>query len=114
MRVRIPVDVRDDPDPSNGLRRPVPNGLRAFVLLPLLSGCDDIFRAGYRPGRIEVVAPKHDAHIEAGEVTFLWRPLSGACSYRLTVVSPSFARASRVWADTTLRADSSMRPTASR
>ena len=61
----------------------------------------DLFRA-----RIEVVAPKHDAHIEAGEVTFLWRPLSGARNYRLTVVSPSFARASRVWADTTLRADS--------
>ena len=77
-----------------------------LFLLPLLSGCDDIFEQDIDRARIEVVAPKHDAHIEAGEVTFLWRPLSGARSYRLTVVSPSFARASRVWADTTLRADS--------
>ena len=77
-----------------------------LFLLPLLSGCDDIFEQDIDRARIEVVAPKHDAHIEAGEVTFLWRPLSGARNYRLTVVSPSFARASRVWADTTLRADS--------
>ena len=77
-----------------------------LFLLSLLSGCDDIFEQDIDRARIEVVAPKHDAHIEAGEVTFLWRPLSGARSYRLTVVSPSFARASRVWADTTLRADS--------
>ena len=76
-----------------------------LFLLPLW-GCDDIFEQDIDRARIEVVAPKHDAHIEAGEVTFLWRPLSGARSYRLTVVSPSFARASRVWADTTLRADS--------
>ena len=77
-----------------------------LFLLSLLSGCDDIFEQDIDRARIEVVAPKHDAHIEAGEVTFLWRPLSGARNYRLTVVSPSFARASRVWADTTLRADS--------
>ncbi|MEE1419873.1 hypothetical protein [Alistipes ihumii] len=77
-----------------------------MFLLSLLSGCDDIFEQDIDRARIEVVAPKHDAHIEAGEVTFLWRPLSGARSYRLTVVSPSFARASRVWADTTLCADS--------
>ena len=77
-----------------------------LFLLSLLSGCDDIFEQDIDRAWIEVVAPKHDAHIEAGEVTFLWRPLSGARSYRLTVVSPSFARASRVWADTTLRADS--------
>lgn len=77
-----------------------------LFLLSLLSGCDDIFEQDIDRARIEVVAPKHDAHIEAGEVTFLWRALSGARSYRLTVVSPSFARASRVWADTTLRADS--------
>lgn len=76
-----------------------------LFLLPLW-GCDDIFEQDIDRARIEVVAPKHDAHIEAGEVTFLWRPLSGARSYRLTVVSPSFARASRVWADTTLRVDS--------
>ena len=77
-----------------------------LFLLSLLSGCDDIFEQDIDRARIEVVAPKHDAHIEAGEVTFLWRPLSGARSYRLTVVSPSFARASRVCADTTLCADS--------
>ena len=74
MRVRIPADVRDDPDPSNGLRRPVPDGLRALFLLSLLSGCDDIFEQDIDRARIEVVAPKHDAHIEAGEVTFLGGP----------------------------------------
>lgn len=77
-----------------------------LFLLPPLSGCDDIFEQDLDGARIEVIAPKHDAHIEAGEVIFLWRPIQGARSYRLTIVSPSFARASRVWADTTLRADS--------
>ena len=47
-----------------------------LFLLSLLSGCDDIFEQDIDRARIEVVAPKHDAHIEAGEVTFLWRPLS--------------------------------------
>lgn len=76
-----------------------------FLLLSL-PGCDDIFEQDIEQARIEVIAPKHDTHIEAGKVTFLWRPLKGARCYRLSVVSPNFARASRVAADTTLCVDS--------
>lgn len=79
-----------------------------FLLLSL-PGCDDIFEQDIEQARIEVIAPKHDTHIEAGEVTFLWRPLKGARSYRLTIVSPTFAGASRLIADTTLLADSAHR-----
>ena len=82
-----------------------------LFLLSLLSGCDDIFEQDIDRARIEVVAPKHDAHIEAGEVTFLWRPLSGARNYRLTVVSPVL----RAYGPTRHCAPiPSMRPTASR
>lgn len=78
-----------------------------LLLLALpLSGCDDIFEQELDRARIEVVAPKDGTSIPSGEVTFLWRPLSGARTYRVTVVSPGFDNASRVWADTTLRVDS--------
>lgn len=77
-----------------------------ILTLMLLWSCDDIFEQDIEQARIEVIAPKHDTHIGAGEVTFLWRPLKGARCYRLSVVSPNFARASRVAADTTLCVDS--------
>lgn len=48
-----------------------------FLALPL-SGCDDIFEQELDRARIEVVAPKDGTNIPSGEVTFLWRPLSGA------------------------------------
>ena len=72
----------------------------------LLWGCDDIFEQDIEQAQIEVIAPKHNTHTGAGEVTFLWRPLDGAPSYRLTIVTPTFAGASRLVADTTLQADS--------
>ena len=56
-----------------------------------------------------MIAPKNNTRTEAGTVTFLWRPLDGARSYRLTIVSPKFAGASRLVADTTLLADSAHR-----
>ena len=84
-----------------------------LFLLPLLSGCDDIFEQDIDRARIEVVAPKHDAHIEAGEVTFLWRPLSGARNYRLT--SRRASPVLRAYGPTRHCAPiPSMRPTASR
>lgn len=72
----------------------------------LLWGCDDIFEQDIEDASIEVIAPKHNTHAPAGEVTFLWRPLKGARSYRLTIVAPGFAAASRSVTDTTLRVDS--------
>lgn len=95
-------------DTSRRARRASPFGTvyALWFLLLALPGCDDIFEQDIEQARLEVVAPKHDAHIEAGEATFLWRPLEGARCYRLTVVSPNFARASRVAVDTTLCVDS--------
>lgn len=72
----------------------------------LLLGCDDIFEQNIENTSIQIVAPKHGMHVEAGEVMFLWRPIAGARNYRLTIVSPDFLNASRVWADTLLMADS--------
>lgn len=77
-----------------------------FFLALSLWSCDDIFEQELDRARIEVVAPKDGTSIPSGEVTFLWRPLPGARTYRVTVVSPGFDQASRVWADTTLRVDS--------
>lgn len=116
--------MRASPNPG---RRPGPIPIRRagsadlfrtacalLFLLSLLSGCDDIFEQDIDRARIEVVAPKHDAHIEAGEVTFLWRPLSGPAA----IGSRSSRRASpalRAYGPTRHCAPiPSMRPTASR
>ena len=77
-----------------------------LLVVLLLYGCEDIFEQDIEDASIEVIAPKHNTHTEAGEVTFLWRPLTGARSYRLTIVTPDFVAASRLVADTTLQADS--------
>ncbi len=50
--------------------------------------------------RVEIVAPAAEA--AEGDVTFLWRELDGATSYRVTVVEPSFTQVSRVVKDTTI------------
>ena len=80
-----------------------------LLVFLLLSGCEDIFEQDIEDASIEVIAPKNNTRTEAGTVTFLWRPLDGARSYRLTIVSPTFAGASRLVADTTLLADSAHR-----
>lgn len=48
---------------------------------------------------VSAIAPLNHVTAPAGEVLFLWRPLDGATSYRITIVSPSFAQASRAIAD---------------
>lgn len=80
-----------------------------LLVFLLLYGCEDIFEQDIEDASIEVIAPKNNIRTEAGTVTFLWRPLAGARSYRLTIVSPTFAGASRLVADTTLQADSAHR-----
>lgn len=80
-----------------------------LLVFLLLSGCEDIFEQDIENASIEVIAPKNNTRTEVGTVTFLWRPLDGARSYRLTIVSPTFAGASRLIADTTLLADSAHR-----
>ncbi|MBQ4279825.1 MAG: hypothetical protein IJC16_07730 [Rikenellaceae bacterium] len=77
-----------------------------LILPALLSvGCDDLVERDIEGRTVSVVAPRDGVRTVAGEVTFLWRPLDGARSYHLTIVSPSFARAARVVADTTLAVD---------
>ncbi len=81
-----------------------------LVFLPffvwMFCGCDDFLERDIEGQTIEVIAPKSGVHHPEGEVTFLWRTLKGARNYHLTIVSPSFAAATRVVADTILRADS--------
>lgn len=77
------------------------------TLAALLSvGCDDLLERDIADRTVEVIAPCDGARTVAGDMTFLWRPLDGARSYHLTIVSPSFAAAERVVADTTLAVDS--------
>lgn len=80
-----------------------------LLVVLLLYGCEDIFEQDIEDASIEVIAPKNNTRTETGTVTFLWRPLAGARSYRVTIVSPTFAGASRLVADTTLQADSAHR-----
>ena len=57
-------------------------------------------------GRIaRVIAPTDGAALPPGEVTFRWEAVEGASGYALRVVTPSFAGAGRIVADTLLRAD---------
>ncbi|MCL2562124.1 MAG: hypothetical protein FWE10_07410 [Rikenellaceae bacterium] len=51
---------------------------------------------------IGIIAPFDGAILTPGEVTFLWREVRGATSYHITIVGPSFDKATVVVANETL------------
>lgn len=58
-----------------------------------MAGCDDFFVRDISGETVEIVAPTDGASITEGDATFCWNVVRGAESYRLTIVSPSFAEA---------------------
>ncbi len=71
-----------------------------------MAACDDVFEKDISKKQVTVVAPVDGVTVPEGGVTFLWRQTQGADAYKVTVVSPSFAQAAMVAADTLLRNDS--------
>lgn len=74
----------------------------AYLLLLLcggLTGCWDVFEKDISDQTVSVIAPVNGVETTPGTITFLWDPVSYAEGYRLRVVSPDFARAARVLAD---------------
>ena len=67
--------------------------------------CKDIFDKDITARSVEVVAPADKAEAPEGEVTFLWKPVSYATGYHLTIVSPSFEHAAILIADTVMMND---------
>lgn len=80
--------------------------LRPAMLLLLLLGVScDILEEDLSGRTARVIAPTDGAALPPGEVTFRWEAVEGASGYALRVVTPSFAEAGRIVADTLLRAD---------
>ena len=78
-------------------------------LLPLLFlllsvGCE-VLEEDISHDRVPVVAPADKVSVAAGTVDFRWAAVEYATGYEFTAVSPSFAAAGRVVADTVIRAD---------
>lgn len=73
-------------------------------LLLLCAACD-ILEEDISDRPIEIVGPACGAELSPGEVTFRWEAVEGASGYALRVVTPSFAEAGRIVADTLLQAD---------
>lgn len=71
-----------------------------ILLLALLCGCDDLFEKDISGRSPEILAPADSAVVAPAELMLLWRPMEGADAYRITVVSPDFAHAGQVLADT--------------
>jgi hypothetical protein len=83
--------------------------MRKLIILTLalaVVACDDFFEKDLSDDKVQVVAPVDGATAPEGEITFAWRAMDGARSYRVTVVSPSFAEASTLAADTLMHNDS--------
>ena len=78
-------------------------------LLPLLFlllsvGCE-VLEEDISHDRVPVVAPADKVSVAAGTVDFRLAAVGYATGYEFTAVSPSFAAAGRVVADTVIRAD---------
>ena len=73
-----------------------------FLLLPV--GCE-VLEEDISHDRVPVVAPADKVSVAAGTVDFRWAAVEYATGYEFTAVSPSFAAAGRVVADTVIRAD---------
>ena len=78
------------------------HGLAASLLL--FVACD-ILDEDLSDRTVRVIAPTDGAVLPPGEVSFRWTAVEGASGYALRVVTPSFATAERIMADTLLHAD---------
>lgn len=76
----------------------------------LFVSCDDFLEKNISGAKVGVIAPVDNATVAAGIVTFSWREIDGATSYRITIVTPNFESAAQVVSDTIVLRDSLPRP----
>lgn len=76
-----------------------------FSILLLFAVSCEILEEDISGRRVAVIAPTDGAAVPAGEIRFRWQAVDGAAGYALRVVSPSFADAARLIADTLVTAD---------
>lgn len=76
-----------------------------FPILLLFAVSCEILEEDISGRRVAVIAPTDGAAVPAGEIRFRWQAVDGAAGYALRVVSPSFADAARLIADTLVTAD---------
>ena len=78
------------------------------LLIPLFAlaavGCE-VLEEDISGKDVPVIAPADRVSVAAGTVDFRWEAIQYAAGYEFTVVSPSFAAAGRVVADTVIYAD---------
>lgn len=80
---------------------------KLLLLLGLLCivGCE-VLEEDISRKEVQIVAPADKISVESGTVDFRWQAVEYAVGYEFRVVSPSFAAAERVVADTVIYADS--------
>lgn len=78
--------------------------LSLLLFILFAAGCE-VLEEDISHKQVPVVAPVDGVSVVAGSVDFRWAAVQYASGYELTVVSPSFAAAGHVVADTVIRAD---------
>lgn len=74
------------------------------ILLLTASGCG-ILEEDITTKQVRIIAPADKVTIAPGAVDFRWEQTQYATGYAFTLVSPSFAAAGRIIADTVIYAD---------
>lgn len=77
----------------------------ATLLFFLLCAACDILEEDLSGRTVRVTAPTDGAVLPPGDVDFRWAAVEGASGYALRIVTPSFAAAERIVADTLLKSD---------
>lgn len=75
-----------------------------ILILSTTIGCE-VLEEDISNREIQLLAPANHAMVEAGIVTFGWEAVDYAIGYRFTLVTPSFAAADCIIADTVIYAD---------
>ena len=76
------------------------NTILGVALLVTMAGCDSFFEDDISNRTVELVSPADQVETDILTQTFYWDVMEGASSYRLQVVTPSFANAENLLLDT--------------
>jgi len=76
------------------------NTMLGIILIATMAGCDSFFEDDISNRTVELVSPADQVETDILTQTFYWDAVKGASSYRLQVVTPSFANAENLVLDT--------------
>ncbi|GET24702.1 hypothetical protein [Prolixibacter sp. NT017] len=76
------------------------NTILGMTLLVAMAGCDSFFEDDISNRTVELVSPADQVETDILTQTFYWDVVKGASSYRLQIVTPSFANAENLVLDT--------------